>query len=482
MTTRRPLCIGMAVFVTGLLLFGPLRSVRAQAGMQSIEAVSTGGGTSALSGGVAGLYTNPAHLTVGPAEHRTEVQLFRVGAYSGGDLFQFNHYSKLFVHEDPGAPPLSDAEEKATLDAWFGSSTRSAASYLEVTPLAMTYRSPNGQWGIGLGVRGRVIQKTTLDKGLLDLLLRGTAPTRTLPVNGRVRLYSLLDVTGTFSYRFSSFPLSVGVSPRVILGTGYADGVLNSTVVVNDASLTHQFAYTARAAGTLSTGLYDTFDAFSAEPLRQVLGSTSGIAGRGGGLDLGMSYALRPGLHLSMSVTDLGAVTWTEEAQTVTPTNNAFRFDGLSLDLQRLTDEFEGDVGAYVKHQIDSLAQTAYRDVRRERGSFRTGLPTTIHFNSTWAPGAVTVNGGVSMGLNEHAGAVPRPVAAHLGGEVSLGPVPIRAGVRALGAQALTVSGGLGLEIGEYRLDVGGSVTPKTSLLGTGARYAVSASLGTLRK
>jgi hypothetical protein len=450
--------------------------------MQSIEAVSTGGGTSALSGGVAGLYTNPAHLTVGTPEHTTEVQLFRVGMYSGGDLFQFNHYSDLFVHEDPNAPPLSDAEETAILDAWFGSSMRSATSYLEVTPLAMTYRSPGGRWALGLGVRGRVIQKTSLDKGLLDLLLRGTDPNRTVPVNGRLRLYSLLDVTGTFSYRFSSFPLSVGVSPRFILGTGYADGALHSTVVVDDQSLTHDFAYTARAAGTLSTGLYDSFDAFSAEPLRQVLGSTSGIAGRGGGLDVGLSYALRPGLHLSASVTDLGMVQWYENAQTVTPTNDTFRFDGFSLDLQQLNDEFGGDVGAYVQHQIDSLAQDAYREVERERASFRTRLPARVHFGSTWDPGSVTLNGGMSMGLNETAGTVPRSLAAHVGGEVTLGPFPVRAGVRMLGSQALTVSGGLGLEIGEYRLDVGGSVTPKTSMLGSGARYAVSASLGTLRK
>jgi hypothetical protein len=479
---RRIFHIGVIILVTGLLLFGGPCSVRAQSGMQSIEAVSTGGGTSALSGGVAGLYTNPAHLTVGTPEYTTEVQLFRIGVYSGGDLFQFNHYSTLFVHETPNAPPLSDAEEKATLDAWFGSSMRSATSYLEVTPLAMTYRSPGGRWGLGLGIRGRVIQKTSLDKGLLDLLLRGTEPNRTVPVNGRMRLYSLLDVTGTFSYRFSSFPLSVGVSPRFILGTGYADGILNSRVVVNDESLTHHFAYTTRAAGTLSTGLYDNFDAFSAEPLRQVLGSTSGIAGRGGGLDIGLSYALRPGLHLSMSITDLGVVQWDEHAQTVTPTNETFRFDGLSLDLQQLNDEYGGDVGAYLTHQVDSLAQAAYQDVERERAPFRTRLPARVHLGSTWDPGGITLNGGVSMGLNETAGTVPRSLAAHVGGEVALGPFPVRAGVRMLGSQALTVSGGLGLEIGEYRLDLGGSVTPKTSMLGAGARYAVSASLGTLRK
>ena len=120
--------------------------------------------------------------------------------------------------------------------------------------------------------------------------------------------------------------------------------------------------------------------------------------------------------------------------------------------------------------------------MERERSSFSSGLPTTLHVSSTWAPaGLVTLNGGVSVGLNEKAGAVPDPAAVHLGGELDLGPFPIRLGVRAWGTQAVTLSGGLGLDLGFYRFDLGASVTPHTSTLGGGARYAVSLSLGTIR-
>lgn len=468
------------LIVVGLLMWGlGGGEVCAQSGLKSVESVSTGGGTSALSGGVAGLYANPAFLTVGEAKHRVEVQLVRVGASSGGDLFQFGPYRTLFTRGNQES--LSDADEVAVLDDWFGASMRTATSELEVVPVAMTYRSPGGQWAVGGSVRARVVQQTALDRGVLDLMLRGTEPERTVPLNGRTHLYNTVDVTGSFSYRFSGGPLSVGVSPRLILGTGYADGVLESEVEVEEGALTHRFDYTARAAGPLSTGLYDSFDAFSAEPVQQVLGTTSGVAGLGGGLDVGVSYAMHPGLHVSASITDLGMIRWTDGAQTVTPTHDTFQFEGISVDATRLREEFGGNLGAYVEHQVDSLARVAYRDVERERAPFQTSLPTVAHVSSTWASGPVTVNGGLSMGLSEVPEAVSRSLTLHAGGEVSVGPVPMRAGVRLLGTQALTVAGGLGLEVGTYRLDVGGSLTPKTSLLGRGARYAVSLSLGTVQ-
>ena len=454
----------------GGLLAGAGREAQAQSGLRRVEAVGPGGGPAAL-------YANPARLTTGDPAHTVAVQLGRIGLSSGGNLFQFDHYRRLFVRGQKG--PLSDAEEKAILDAWFGGATRNATVYVEAVPLAITYRAPSTRWAVGAGVRGRVVQNTALDQGAIDLVLRGTEPSRTVPVNAHTRLYGLVDVTTAVSYRAG--PLSVGIAPRLILGTGYADGVLRSEVEVRAQSLVHRFDYTARAAGALSTGLYDTFDAFSTTPVQRVLGTSSRVVGMGGGLDVGLSYALRTDLHLSASVTDLGRVRWTGAAQTVTPQRQAFRFEGLALNTKRLRTAFDGDVGAYLEHQVDSLARTAYRGVERDRAPFRTGLPAALHVGGTWGPGPVTVNGGVSVGLNDAAGAVPVPLSVHAGAEVALGPVAVRAGGRLGRRRALAVSGGVGLREDGYRIDVGGSITPRTTLLGAGGHYAVGLSLGHVR-
>lgn len=459
--------IGLGLLVVGGLLAGAGRGAQAQSGPGRVGAVGPGGGPAAL-------YANPARLTAGDPDHTVAVQLGRIGLSSGGDLFQFDHYRRLFVRGQKG--PLSDAEEKATLDAWFGETTRNATVYVEAVPLAITYRAPGDRWAVGAGVRGRIVQNTALDQGALDLLLRGTEPSRTVPVNVHTRLYSLVDVTAAVSYRAG--PLSMGVAPRLILGTGYADGVLRSEVEVRAQSLVHRFDYTARAAGALSTGLYDSFDAFSATPVQRVLGTSSRVVGMGGGLDVGLSYALRSDLYLSASVTGLGRVRWTGAAQTVAPQNQTFRFEGLALDPRRLRTAFDGDVGAYLEHQVDSLARAAYQGVERDRAPFRMGLPTALHVGGTWGPGSVTVNGGVSVGLNDAAGAVPAPLSVHAEAEVALGPVPVRAGVRLGRRRALAVSGGVGLREGGYRIDVRGSITPRTTLLGAGGHYAVGLSIG----
>jgi hypothetical protein len=471
MTFSRP---SLSVFLLALVwigLAGPM-DARAQSGLRSVEAVETGGGTSALSTGPAALYSNPANLTVGPVEHNLEIQLFRIGAYAGGNLYQFNHYNNLFVDNSTA---LSNEEEKSLLNDWFGNSKRRASTYVSVTPLALTYRPDSGKWGMGLGIRSRTIQTAGVDKGLLDLLLRGTSPARDIPINADSRAYSTVDIKGAFSYRLSSLPLSIGVSPSVIFGLGYSGMNFNSTASANGDSLLHRFDYTAQAAGPPSTG-YDNFNAFSGDPVDgDLAGSPDGIVGIGGGVDLGATYKIRPDLHASMSITDLGLIKWSGDAQTVTPKNNTFRFDGVEPSA------LNGDLGDQLESEVDSLLQKAYEDVNRDRSSFTTGLPTTLHVSSTWDQGIVIVNGGVSVGLNQDAGAVPDPVAVHVGSTLDAGPIPLRAGVRFFGAQAVTFSGGLGLDVGFYKLDLGASVTPSTSTLGSGARYAISFSLGTIR-
>ncbi len=481
--THRALPV-LALLIGGLLFLATGGTVHAQSGMHSVGAVATGGGTSALDSGPAALYSNPANLTVGSTAHPFEVQLFRMGGYFGGDFFQFNHITPLFYENEEALPP---DEQKAILDDWFGDKMRSASQYVEVVPFSITYRPSGAPWAAGFGIRGRVIQTSAINKGPYEVLLPGTD--QPIPIDGRTRLYGSLDLTGSFSYRFSSLPLSIGGSPRIILGTGFADATLDSRAVVSSDSLVHNFDYTARATGALSTGLYDTLDLFSADPVPEVTGSSVGISGTGLGIDLGATYTIQTDLHVSASMTDLGFIRWTRDAQRVTPANNSFRFEGVPLKLDQLSSEYDGDLSAYVEDQVDSLARAAYEDVERDRSAFATGLPTTLHLNGTWAPPVeladwaelTSVNGGVSIGLNERAGAVPDPAAVHVGGRMDLGPVPIRAGFRFWGTQAMTLSGGIGLNARSYRFDLGVSITPSTSALGGGARYAVSFSLATIQ-
>lgn len=321
-----------------------------------------------------------------------------------------------------------------------------------------------------------------MDRGLFDLFLVGADSNRTVPLNGRYRGFSTVDLTGTFSYSFESMPLSVGVSPRLVFGMNYADGTLDSDITISDSVLTHQFDYTARAAGSLSRDVYDAFNAFNADPTRDVSAGFGGqVSGFGAGVDLGAVYEVQPDLYVSMSLTDLGGIQWSGDAQTATPANNEFRFEGIELNIDRMQNEFDGSVGDYFEHKVDSLARAAYEDVDKDRSSFSVGLPTALHVNGTWTHEPFTLNGGATVGLNSTAGAVSATPVVHLGGEARLGIVPLRAGIRLGGRQAVALAGGIGVDTGSYRFDLGVSVTPSTSTLGSGGRYSVGLSLATVR-
>lgn len=465
--------VGLGIFS---LLLGA-STARAQSGVETAYGISTGGGIKPSGSATAAVFSNPANLKIAMEEARLEIRVADVQGVVGGDLLQFNHYNKTLA----SGRVLSRSEVDRHLDAWFGGEQRTAAAYGSLVPVSVAYQPAEGPWAAGAGVRLRGISATSLNQGILDLLLRGTGTNRTVPVNGHFSTLSTIDLAGSFSYTFRSTGLSVGISPRLVLGTGFADGTLHSTVSVAKDAITHSFDYTARAAGPASTQIFDNVNLFNANLLPDQRSFSLGVSGVGAAVDLGATYEVEPGLLVSAGVTDLGMVRWSGDPQTVTPVHNEFRFEGIGLDLNRLENEFDGDVMEYVKHQADSLARAAYEDVQRDRSAFSSGLPTAVHLNATWNEGRYTLSGGSSFGLNDGVGAVSSSPSFHLGGEARFGPVPVRGGVRVGGFQALTFAGGVGLHFSSYRFDVGASVTPSTSTLGSGARYALGLSLTTVR-
>ena len=467
------------LLVVGLCgLGGGAPGAYAQAGAQGWWGSGGTASEGSLGMSTTSLFPNPAQLAVGPRRSPLQLQVLDLQAGVGGDLLQFNHYDTAFGEQ---SGTLTTAEEAKVLDEWFGNEQRGVTTYTHVTPFALTYRPADKAWALGIGVRARVRSEAKIDRGIPALFAVGADSNRTVPVSGGQRTLSTVDLTGAFSYTFDSVPLSVGVAPRLIVGTQYADAELDSEVTIQDSLWTHDYTWTARAAGGLSRAVYDEVNAFQNDPFGGVSGiGGNGVAGVGGALNLGASYALRPNFLVSVSVTDLGMIRWSQDAQMISD-DDTFRFDGFELDIDRLQNEFDGEVGEYVEHQADSLARATYEDVDRKRASFSTHPPTALHVGSTWVTDQLTLAGGASMGLRGTAGAVRAAPTAHLGGEYRLGPIPLRMGVQVGGAQAVTLAGGLGVRAGGYRFDLGVSGTPSTSTLGQGGHYAVRLSLATVQ-
>lgn len=443
-----------------------------QVGPQDVRAFDLGGVANVE--GHAALLANPAHLVRtdrdGP---RLAVTVGDVRAYAGGDLVRLRHYQRAFID----GRALTDDEAASLLDDWFGEQQRGVRVFAEAVPLAVSRQAESGRWAVGGAVRMRSMATTRLDRGLFDLVLRGARAGRTVPVNMRFQTYAMADVSLAYSRHFPRYNLRIGVAPKAVVGGTFADGRLNSSLDVRNEALTHEFQYVVRAAGPLSTEVFDPLatsppgKVARPHPFRQ-------IAGTGAGVDVGASQAIGDVVTVAVSLTDLGVVRWRQDAQRLTPRKNRLYYDGVAWDERRIQNEFGGRVGRYFLHELDSLARDAYADVERASGSFTTPLPMTLHLGVS---GRLLGSGRphLQLGLSTDPRSL-RQSTLHVSARERVGVFPFHVGMRFGADHALALGVGTGLHAQHYRLNVGALVTPYTSGLGAGGRYALSVSLATL--
>ena len=443
-----------------------------------------GGGPAYVSGSEA-IFGNPANLAL-DRNGKVAIFLGHAGISTGGNLLQFRHYNELFTR----GQTISDAEARAVVDEWFDGAEsvglKSVGLSAEAIPLAVTHRVD--ELVVGYAVRFRSLASIGVNGGWLDLLLSGTGQNRSLPLNGEFAIMATTEIAVAGAKTFRDGRLAIGITPRLILGNEFADARLRSTADITDIAIVHDFDYSVRAAGGLSSDVVDGFDLFSSDvltggPFRPRLTGTTGV---GVGMDVGVTFLPSPRLRLSASITDAGLVRWTSDAQSIKPTSNTFSFEGLELDLDRVKDEFDGDLGEYFISTIDSIATGTYDQVAKTYGAFSATLPTTIHFGAAWVSenGRLVVAGGTSAPVTASVVHVAAPPELHAGLEFSPGGrvrVPLRTGVFVGGSAALTVGFGFGIHSPRFDLDIGLAVSPRSDLVSRGGRYTAAVSAVTLR-
>lgn len=473
-----------------LLALAAPHTVSAQIETRGVAMMSMAGGGPSYVRDTDALFHNPANLLIDERGSRFVMTLGSVQAFGGGSLVQFSHYNNSFTKGET----LTTAEMQGILTDWMGplnkGKVRSVGVAAEVVPIAVAFRGYG--WGAGLAVRTRAYNQIGFSRGLFDLLLVGTDQDGAFPVNADIRSIATTEISVGYSRLFANDRLSIGIAPKFILGLNYARTTMDSEVILNDGSITHNFDYVIQAAGNFNKDIGDAVNLFEssgfltdAEP-SDFGNPFSAIAGKGFGFDVGATHEVSKNLLVAASFTDIGYVKWTKNADAVSPAGSSFEFDGLDLDLDRVNDEFDGDFGAYVEDYFQTLVEDAYEDVERTKGSFTSYLPGAFHASGSYHAlrGLFVVNAGTSIGLNQAAGNMTRKPSFHLGTEFHPGrrySFPIRTGIRVGGGGAMTVGFGFGIQTPVYDLSIGVAASPKTDLLGGGGRYMFGVSLANFR-
>ncbi|MDX1740213.1 MAG: DUF5723 family protein [Rhodothermales bacterium] len=480
-STLRACLLGLA----GMLWIVLPGSVAAQVTANGPASTAMAGGGPAFVYGSQAIFRNPANLALDRIG-LIEMSIGHVGVSAGGNLLQFKHYNDLFT----SGRTISDAEARNVVDQWFdgaeSADLKRVGLAAETVPIAVTHETNN--LILGYGLRFRSLGTVGINGGWLDLLLSGTGDNRSLPLHGEFAMMSMTEISVAGARMLNSGDLAIGFAPKIILGNEFVDARLRSTAHITDDAIVHDFDYRVRAAGGLSREFVDGFDLFSSDvfsggPFRPSFLSTTGV---GLGLDFGVTFLPSPGLRLSASITDAGFVRWSGDAQRIEPLSDQFSFVGLEFDIDRVRDEYGGDIGEYFISTVDSLASGTYDQVDRKYGAFFSGLPTAIHFGAAWiAPGGrLVLAGGTSTPVTSSVVQVSTPPELHVGAEYSLGGtvrVPIRAGLFVGGSSALTLGFGFGLHTPRYDVDIGLAASPRTDIVGSGGRYTAAVSAVTLR-
>ena len=465
-------------------------SAKAQIDIRGVSILSTAGGGAAFVRDNDALFLNPGNALLSPRRTRAVISLGNVMLHAGGSLVQFDHYNNSFT----SGTQLSTAEVDGILNDWFGSNSKRNMRYLgfsaEVVPLAVSMRGYG--WGVGFAVRSRVYNRTGFTRGFFELALKGTDQEATLPLDFEARSLSTTEIAVSYSHLIPKHRIAIGITPKYVLGINYARAVLNSDLTLGDGTIRHNFDYSLQAAGNFNQELGDALNIFpstgflvDADPATYD-GAGSFIGGKGFGFDVGATHEISKNVLVSLSLTDIGYVKWTKNADALKPVNNEFYFEGFDLDLDRINDEYDGEFDAYFEDVVDSLFTNVYDAATREAGSFTTGLPAAMHAGGSWtlAKGKVIVNAGTSLALNNTAGNMSRIPALHFGTEVKTGrryAFPLRTGVRIGGGGAATFGFGFGIMTPGYDLNIGIAATPWSNVLGRGGRYMLGVSLVNIR-
>lgn len=497
--------------IFGTFVVCDLNVAFAQTGYLSARNLSLGGGGTAYMTGFEAAFINPANI--GLFNGNNQFMLGIPGDLSfktGGSLANITAYNKYFTKgytfDGTNGPSIDQV-----LNDWFGSSDnkmKSVGVNFNLVPLAYVHKS--GKTAYGLSLRFRTLADISMNKGMAGLILAGVDSslfTGGRPVNFNETSYSTVELAFSYSRKLNLMgflpknqAIYVGVTPKLIGGLAYSSANLQSNLQIwGDTLLQHQFNYTIKTAGPISNDFQkfyqqridtnQTPDFNDFKPQDMIRG---GLKGTGFGLDIGATYVYNfdssyqpysspthgKFLTISVSVTDIGSVTFKKDAGEFLA-SNTFTWSGLKPNYQEINAKYGGSFSNYMKHVLrDSVGKNIYGGFAPGKVSkIRVGLPTAIHFGAYLKYGMIGFSFDTGKGMNNYGMNSTQGYMA-TGLEFYFLPfLPLRFGYLTGGKTSKSFSFGTGLEFRFFQLSVGAMTLNNSQSNGYNLSTAVSMKL-----
>jgi len=480
-------------------------SLVAQSRHYNSATLGMGGGGTAYIDGYHANFLNPANLMLQHANRpkRSIGLIGGLGFRAGGSLLNIDVYNTYLTT----GLTIDGQVRENMLNDWFGSdntNTRELAATFSIVPLGFSNRG--SKTAFSLATRVRTTQDLTVNKGLMELAFYGfdsgnfSSP---VPVNFNSRTLSFAEISVGFAMELpipltglveklpfiNGIKVYAGAAPKYIVGIQSTELDFTSALTVNsitgssNGSIVHDFNYSLLTYGDLSDQLAAYSDAREIDPDAKLddfldySGSDIGTLGSGLGLDLGVTAELdvslpalgffgkRQVLRLSMSMTDLGSVSYDSKPTNVSA-SGIVTIDGDVGD--KTPNEYFNDLG-------DSLQNDVYGGFTSQSlGAQKYDLPGMYNFGAALTLGKLTTTLDYGFGFND-IGTNSKRSALTLGAEYRfLGIIPLRIGTRIGGYSSSTYSAGIGLDLRFLEFTFAASTVANSASNGSSAAVAWS--------
>ena len=455
-----------------------------------------GGGSGYITGFESNFY-NPANLLIPSYKHSTEIEFGSVSMQlnrrpANRSFVPLQGYANQFLPNSTGSSLNINGNRQKLLEHWYGSDETNYSRYATFTATPFGISWQHGPFAYSVGIRSRAINNFDLTKGWFSGGSQSITQKNTLDRNLTQTIATYNEISVGFAQAVTLVNgwspnlnrLYVGVAPKFIIPGMFMQTDYRSSYHRDNAgNLIQTRSLSTMSAGAISSVWSDNGSLNNSDLFKS--------SGWGLGLDMGVTYvkslgndvallggnkrtSLRKSIRISLSITDIGFVRYT---------NNAMSLDQLrgTRTTHTLPDgpsnEFTGSpvqILSYLKADgvtPDYLQSNKFQDIR-------ISLPTAFHFGATYQDNWWALTGDLTYGLNRDtfnfggwiadAGAEIRPL--HF--------LPVRAGLQWYPGHHLILASGLGIDTQHFSIDFGTRFSAPSTNRGF---YLMGAAITTLR-
>lgn len=432
-----------------LSLFCAPLTLYAQASVDNAVSMSVGGAGSAYFGAIPGMDINPARLAAFEFhERRLSFSILPIGLFLQNNAFNINNYNRFLGRESRNVP------EPRTTTFW---TTQDKAAILALVPemwranvgasvqlFGAAFNVSEQAGAFGFAIRDHIGTRFAIAKPYLDFTLNGNSNLLGEKIESRgsnARGWWHRDFALSYARKF---PLPESIS----LKNFYAGVSLKYVQSFAFAQLDNQTSlFTSQSGDSLASRL--SYQLQTAAPDRIPPFLTPEVVGSGFAADLGISAEAYRGVTLGLSVMNLGGLSFGGSTARQRLADTSVSFTGF-------TDPFDDQSN---QGEVDSLRK-AIEQTLPSALPFGAALPSVIRLGAAvdlraFADVPVVMMLDWVQGVNSNFGNTTTPLIA-IGAEWRGVPnLPVRAGLRFGGDEAIALALGMSFDTPEATFDIG---------------------------